>query len=173
MVCEPVGGTAALRPGVSARAGLPCARGSFSLVELLLVMAMVAIIAAIAAPRYAMSAARYRADMAARRISADLAWARGRARTYSAARSVVFDVDDDEYAIPGIPDPDRPYQDYKVSLAEEPYRADIVSADFGGSDTVVFNGFGLPDNGGSVVIEVKGVRRTISLDQGTGEATVQ
>ena len=60
------------------------ASGGFSLLEVVLVVAIIAVLAAIAAPRYGRAAGRYRADVAARRIVADLEYARLSARTAGA-----------------------------------------------------------------------------------------
>ena len=54
--------------------------GGFSLLELVVVMVIVAILAAIATPRYGKAVARYRTASAARKIAADLTFARKRAR---------------------------------------------------------------------------------------------
>src|SRR5690606_27031377 len=68
------------------QAAQPLRRG-FSLLELVMVLTIIAILAAIATPRYANAMARYRADLAARRIAADLLLAQRLARTESRSRS--------------------------------------------------------------------------------------
>ena len=68
---------------------------------------------------------------------------------------------------------DRPGRDYEVPLSEEPYKAGIASADFGGDLEIVFNGWGSPDSGGSVVIQVGNYMRTIIVEPSTGQASVQ
>ncbi len=65
----------------------------FSLLELILVLGILTVLAAIGIPRYGASAARYRADLIARRLVADLRLARGHAQATSASQSVEFDVD--------------------------------------------------------------------------------
>ena len=75
-----------------------------------------------------------------------------------------------------MPHPDDPARDYGVSLAEEPYGATFVSIDFsaqGKSDEIIFDVFGGPDGGGSVVISVGSRVRTITVDADTGKASVQ
>ena len=147
--------------------------GGFSLLELILVIAIVAILAVMAAPRYASSAARYRADLAARRVVADLSLAQTGARTASASRTVIFSPASDEYELPGQPDLAKSTQDYLVELSGPPYEADLVSADLGGDLEVVFDGWGVPDTGGSIVIAVGGEERTVVVDPETGRASVQ
>jgi prepilin-type N-terminal cleavage/methylation domain-containing protein len=145
----------------------------FTLLELVIVLAIVAIVAGIAAPRYQASAARYRAESAARRVACDLGLARARARAASASQTVAFSVAAGEYTIVGMSDPDRPAQPYRVVLGEEPYRARLLSAQFGGVEQVTFNGFGVPGSAGSVVVEAGGFQKTVTLDVESGKATVQ
>ncbi len=73
----------------------------------------------------------------------------------------------------GMADPDRPAAEYKVALSEEPYNATIVSADFGGDAEIIFDGWGVPDSGGSVLVQVGSHQKTIDVDPDTGRASVQ
>jgi hypothetical protein len=132
------------------------------------VVAIIAAFAAIAAPRYARSLARYRADSAARRIAADLAYARTAARAASASRTVEFKIVPSVYVIAGVVAAGRAPGTYEVPLGQEPYRASIVSADFGGDTKVVFNGFGIPGSGGTVVVRSGVVTKTVTLVDKTG-----
>lgn len=147
---------------------------AFSLLELVLVLAIMATMAAIAVPRYANSLARYRADMAAHRIAADLEYARAAAAAASSSRSVAFHPDTDRYELTGLEHPDHPGSPYEVRLQETPFHTDLTEVVFGtDSQTVVFNGFGLPDNGGKVAVRAGDRVRTIVIDPETGEATIQ
>ncbi len=148
-------------------------RSAFTLVELILVMIILGIFAGMAAPRFGSALARRRADAAAGRIVVDLELARRQAKTSSASQNVLFDLAANSYRLPGMQHPDRPGQEYEVALSEEPYKAGIASADFGGDLEVVFDGWGSPDSGGSVVIQVGNYMRTIIVDPNTGQAIVQ
>ena len=147
--------------------------GGFTLVELIVVIAVIAVAAAIAVPRYTSSLSRYRADMAARRIAADLGLARSRAKVKGATQTVLFTLASDSYTLPGVAGLDRPSDPYTVVVSAEPYKADLVSASFGGSTTASFNGYGAPAAGGSVVVQAGATQKTVLLDAGTGEAKVQ
>lgn len=138
-----------------------------------LVAVIVIILASVAVPRFGSVLAHYRLESAARRVAADLRLARHSARFKSAVHVVSFDTAADSYSLPGVTDIDRSGDTYAVSLAGEPYGADIISADFNGSPSVSFDGHGRPDNGGSVVIQIGTRQRTISVDADTGAAKVQ
>ncbi|HUU84571.1 MAG TPA: GspH/FimT family pseudopilin [Phycisphaerae bacterium] len=148
-------------------------RRAFTLVELVMVLLIVATLAAIAIPRYANSATRYRAETAARRIVADLALARSTAYTSGSTVTVNFDVSNNTLSIPGVSGLDKASLDYLVDFNKRPYRADLISADFGGSPAVSFDGYGVPDSGGSVVVGVGLIQKAVALDPDTGQATVQ
>lgn len=159
-----------LRPGTGR---LPFAgRPGVTLPELMTVVAVIGIFAAIAVPRYAESLARYRADSAARRVAADLEYARTAARSSSASRSVVFNTGAHSYSIGSVTALFRRPGAYQVVLTEEPYRSTLVSADFGGDATVVFNGFGVPDTAGTVVVRCGTTTKTITMEALTGKTTI-
>lgn len=145
----------------------------FSLVELVLVVAITMILAAIAAPRYGSAAGRYRADLAARRVADDLRLAQAHARLTSASCTVNFTPATEQYQLAGVASLDGGAGDYTVDLRTDPYDAGITSADFGGPATVVFSGWGLPNSGGSVVVTAGSETRTVVVDGQTGQVSVQ
>jgi len=144
----------------------------FSLVELIMVMVTVAIIAAIAAPRYALASSRYRAEAAARRIVEDLRLARNEARKTSASRMVVFDITGDQLMIKSIAGLDDPSATYTTQLSAPPYQAEIIEVTFPGN-ILVFDGFGQPSSSGKISVKVGKTVREITLDGATGEVQVQ
>lgn len=161
------------RPGPSRAAfALDRARG-FTLLEVLMVMAIGAILAAMAAPRYGRALARYRVETAARRVQADLTYARQRARTLSQSVTVSFDAAAETYSIVGMADPDHKAAAYTVDLARSPYEGAIVSLDFGGRSVVTFSGYGVPDSSGDVKVGSGNFSKTVHVDGATGEASIQ
>lgn len=145
----------------------------FSLLELVLVSAIVAIFAAIAVPRYGSASGRYRLDLAARRVAADLRLAQSYAKTSSSSCTVVFDAATERYQITNLPAPDGASGSYQVTLLAEPYRAELLSVSFNGGAQVIFNGWGLPDNGGTVIVAAGSRQKTIAIDGETGLVGVQ
>ena len=137
------------------------------------VVLIIGILAAIAAPRFNSSLARQRVEGAARRIVMDLALAQRYAKRSTINQTVQFDSSTHEYSLVGMPHPDLASLEYGVSLTEDPYGAVVVSADFGGDEELVFNVYGMPDSGGSVVIRVGDQIRTVTVDADTGEASLQ
>ena len=147
-------------------------RRGLSLIEVAIVLAIVGVLAAIAAPRYANAMANYRAEAAARRVVADLAYARSRAGESSQSKTVVFDLGARQVRISGAGDLNTASEDYLTRLAKEPYLVDTMSADFGGTNQVSFDGYGTPDTSGTVVLQHGTVQRIVVLDV-SGEAGVK
>ena len=147
--------------------------GAFTIVEAVIVVFIIGVISAIALPRYAGLVAQQRAEAAARRIVADLAYAQRRARLTSTTQAVDFYVGDHSYyTLVGIADPDHPGQPYMVDLKKEPYSAVIYSVTLGADSEIVFDGYDRADSGGTVVIRVGAYQKTITVDPDTGRATV-
>jgi hypothetical protein len=68
---------------------------------------------------------------------------------------------------------DNRSSNYQVDLAGEPHRITLVSANFGGDPNVMFDTYGAPDSGGTVVVRAGGTDKTITLNPDTGKASVQ
>ena len=141
--------------------------------ELVLVLAIIGVLAAIAAPRYGAAIARYRADLSARRVVADLELARSNAYQTSQSRTVTFDLSANEASIPGLEGLKGMSYSYITRFGQQPYQAQLIYADFGGDAEVIFDGWGLPDTDGQVILQVGDITKTVSLDEDTGKATVQ
>ena len=145
---------------------------AFTVVELLCVLIILGIIAGIAVPRYANTIAQNRAAALARRITIDLALAQRKAKLTGVAHKVKFPPADNKYLIPGMDDPDHPGKPYEVYVGEEPYNATLISSDLGGDDEIIFNGYGLPDSGGTIVIAVGDYAKEITVAEQTAQVSV-
>jgi hypothetical protein len=69
-----------------------------------------------------------------------------------------------------VADPNHSSKAYAVDVALE-FEAEITSVDFDGNDTVTFDGYGKPDNGGTVVLGGRVESRKISVDPDSGKAS--
>jgi prepilin-type N-terminal cleavage/methylation domain-containing protein len=107
-------------------------RRAFTLIELMLVIAIMAVFSAMAMPRYGRSLARYRADVTARRIAADMALVQTRARAMGATRSMTFSLVEGRYQLTGEVDPTTSTSVYTVDLSQNPNRASNLTASFNG-----------------------------------------
>ena len=134
-----------------------------------MVMLILGIVSMIAVPRYAAFTATERLEGAARRLTADLSLAQRHARLTSASQTVSFNVASSRYQLVGMAHPDHPSQPFEIRIGDEPYRARLVSASFGGDANLVYDGFGKPDGGGQVVVAVGAYQKTIQVDAGTGQ----
>src|SRR5262245_44984964 len=149
-------------------------RTGFSLVELIMVMGIIAVLAAIAAPRYSRSVMRYRADMAARRVADDLVFAGTQARQIGKPVVVTFETSKSRYTLAGVAGVVQKSNDYSIDLSADPYRAGVASAAFGSSgNQVTFSMYGQPLNGGQVVVRCGAESRTITLDADSGRTKIQ
>lgn len=146
------------------------AYGAFTLIELATVAIVLSVIAAIAVPRFGNLIANQRLEAAGRRIQADLALAQRDARLSGTSRTVSFNATGDRYKLWGIADLNDPNKPYVVLLNQEPYGVDLVSASFGGDLDIVFDAYGLPDSGGSIVVQVGELQKTINVEGGLGRA---
>jgi prepilin-type N-terminal cleavage/methylation domain-containing protein len=140
------------------------ARRAFTLIELTTVILIMAIMTAVAAPRYYAALANYRVNAAAGRIAADLRMVRQYARKASANQTVTFNAATDSYSAPNMPDMNNPNATYAVALNTADYRADISSAIFGALPSMTFDMYGRPSASGTVVVRSGGLERTVQVD---------
>jgi prepilin-type N-terminal cleavage/methylation domain-containing protein len=123
-------------------------RRGFTLVELAVVVALLAVIAAVAVPRFASASARARLDAATARVVNDISITAASARAAGASRQIVFSAGTDEYLMIGVPSRGA-FTNRQVQLAGQPYDTNLVSASFDGSPLLAMNGYGVADFGGS------------------------
>lgn len=138
-------------------------RGGFTLIEVTITMLVLAILTAVAAPSYISALASNRADMAARKVVADLHFARTEAQRYSQSRTVEFDIANGRYTLVSIASLDRSTAGYVVNLVDDPFAAALVSATFGADANVTFDMYGRPDSDGTVVVQAGNFQKTITL----------
>jgi len=165
-------------------------RGGYTMIEVVVVMLVMGILAAVAAPRYSSSTARFRAEAAARRVVADINFVRTRAMMKGSVAEgwISFFPDTEEYKMSATPNPDRPNSEYWVDLTKTAYPAEILSvlftnsAGFSGNGIVQFDMYGTPLVGNApqapmsssaIVVASGRVTRVVAIDPATGKASIQ
>ena len=147
-------------------------RHGFTFVETTIAILVMGIMAAVAVPTYLSAVTNYRVNMAARKIIADLNYARAEAQRYSQNRTVQFDTTNNSYTLVNVTDIDNSANAYVVELVEDPFSSTLVSAVFGGDAVVIFDMYGRPDTSGAVVVQTGSVQKMISLaEDGSATAT--
>lgn len=148
----------------------------FTLIELVLVILIAGVMAALAVPRFANSMSSYQAQMAARRLAVDLEMARSLARARSADITVRFTTATHRYELVGLTLPDNPSKPYVVVLNNDPYKSQITALSLPGASpasSLVFDGYGKPKltGNGSVTVRSGGKTHTLTIDAGSGRVT--
>jgi Tfp pilus assembly protein FimT len=146
-------------------------RSAFTGIELIITVLIIGILTATAAPRVANALRLSRLDAATRRIQADLAWARQSAISRSATQVVQFSTANGSYTVAGRSDLDRASNAHVVLLVEPPYKCTINSATLGADATIIFDRYGQPDSGGTIVVGSGGLTRTVTVNATTGAPT--
>jgi prepilin-type N-terminal cleavage/methylation domain-containing protein len=145
----------------------------FTLIELVMVTAIVSVIAAVAIPRYGSSVANMRVQMAARKLAADVKMVQSQARAISATRKLEFVPASNRYRVPLMAGLDGA-PNYEVDLAAAPYRASFTLTfdGVGTLNTVNFDGYGAPNRGVAVQITAGGVSRTVHVNKVSGATSI-
>ncbi len=159
---------------------------AFTLVEVLIVLMVIGIIAAIAVPLY-VSAASTQLRTAASMIASDLEYAKSMSISTGQSHSVVFDTTAESYSIKNsagqvISHPVHIGASYVVSFANDSRlgNVDIVNTTFGAANTIKFDNVGTPFNGsgaalsnGYVQLRAEGYVLKVKIDTVTGYINIE
>lgn len=167
-----------IRPGATTsmsgrRADARFARrpGGFSLLELVIVLAVVSALAAIGSLRYARATARYRVQAACARVVSDLRMAQTLARITSSSRTVLLDAAKGEYRVLTAGQLAANADGTRVSLAADPYRASMRVDGLPGN-ALRFDGRGGGNAGAIVSLRNADVEAAVIIEPNTGRAYV-
>jgi type II secretory pathway pseudopilin PulG len=149
-------------------------RSAISLLEMVIVIALISIMSAVALPRWSASLQSQRVNQAASRIAADLGRAQDVAYNTGTSKTVTFNVALNQYDVAGVTPLNRHSGPYVVALNEDPYQCKLVSVwSQQGTQTITFNAYGLPDKGGDIIVTAGGLQKIINIDSGTGAVVVK
>lgn len=116
---------------------------AFSLIELVLVLAIIAVIGAIAAPRLSGASERQRLRAAGERLALDVARAREAVRAASGTCQFKFLRTGYAWQVDAA---GAFNASGAVELADAPYFVSVDAADAGGDPVLAFDGYGAPDS---------------------------
>jgi prepilin-type N-terminal cleavage/methylation domain-containing protein len=148
------------------------ARRGFTLTELVVVLAILTIFAAVAVPRFARSSAVYRVDVSTHKIISDFDWARQRAKATGRKQQLLFYIVWDRYWLAGRSATGQ-WETFCVDLTEPTYGVEIESVDFEGNWWAEFDESAQCVWEGDVVLRRGEITRTIHLDKDTGKASLK
>ena len=151
----------------------------FTLVELLVVVAIMGLLALVAVPASG-TGYEQRLDLVELQVRDAIERAQALARSTRSTHGVVFDTRDERFAVvdgagAAVVDP-LTRGDYVVTFdrPDQPRSIDLSVADFGDTGkSAVFDGQGLPVDGGEIVIACNGATRTLTLDAATGMVSAE
>lgn len=152
--------------GPGARFG---ARRGFTIVELMMTLAIIATLSAIAAPKMMGAESRWRVRGAAQRIAADME--RARSIAFASSSTVTLTFSRDRYALSCSDAEVDAAEAMSVQLFRKPYHVRIVKVDLSKS-LVRFDGAGTASAGGSVYVSDGFHVCEVRLDAGTSRPTL-
>ena len=152
------------------------ATGGFTLVEIMVVLVVIAIVVAVAAP-YVVSTKDLQVISATRMIAADLQYAQSLAITSQSQTTVSFNSGNESYSLTnesGSVIHPMTKSDYVVNFSTLGgfEHLNIVSANFNGSSSVSFDSLGSPVSAGEVTVQAGPHIYRVDVAAATGRVSV-
>jgi prepilin-type N-terminal cleavage/methylation domain-containing protein len=144
-------------------------RGAFSLVELAVVLVLMAIVLAIAAPRWMASTDRHRTELAAGRVASMIELARTRALQQGRTWFVRAEAGSSTMSIGPTEDPASATI---VELGLDPLRAKIARSTINAASGFGFDAFGAPSGDGKVRLECGSMATHVQVQAISGSVDV-
>lgn len=153
-------------PPARSRAAFRLNRHGFTLLELLVVIAVLGVATAIVAPRYGRSIARTRAEAAMERVFADIRRTQALARATSTTMIIQLDTANAAYTLPMGRTLDNAAEPERVELDESPYFVSDITSSLADDDQIVIDPYGRIVSTGSLRIRVGDSIRWVGIVDG-------
>lgn len=165
----------------------PSRRTGYTLVEVLITVTIMGLAAAVVVPNM-LQGGTMGVQAGARMIVADMLFAQNEAMAHNSARRIVFSPATDSYHVqkydadagawvldynPVLGGNDK--NNYQIDFTQDSRfkGVDIVSAEFGGTDTIQFDDLGNPSSGGTVRVRYDQHIYDIKVAPFTGRVTIE
>lgn len=151
----------------------------FTLIELILVVAILAIFTAVALPRFGNSAQRFRVDISARKIAADIAWCKQAARTTGQPAIITFSTTNNTYTLSGgVSTTGNVAPDLTVDFKKSPYTATLSAVSLTllntatATQSITFDANGIPSATGTITLSTATSGRVITISSPGGAVVI-
>ena len=145
---------------------------AFTLLELVVVIVIISITAAIAIPRLSGASTRYRVDAAVQQVLSDINITAAEANRISQTREIDFDAFSESYTLIGQPSLSNPAVDRVVNLSREPYNVNMLRVSFGGNSELDISAYGLILVAGEITLAAGRQGRRIVFTQGSSSIQI-
>lgn len=135
----------------------------FTLIEVVLVVAILGLFAALALPRFTSSTPAFRASLAAQTLAADLELLQSSARARSSSASLTLSSDGSSYTLTGLANPGQSSPLTRtIRLSDAPFFSSLDTTSLP-STTLTFDPTGLPSHSLTLILRSGNTHRQILI----------